>query len=179
MNGMKVRIRALEPEDVETLYQWENDQQIWHLSNTITPMSRFTLEQYVLNAGQDLYATRQMRLMIDLVKPENGRTTIGSIDLFEFEPAHRRAGVGILIHEDFRGKGYASEALSLLINYAFETLHMHQLFCNISTDNPESIRLFESKGFSLVGTKKEWNLIRNRWFDESMFQLIYRPSNQV
>jgi diamine N-acetyltransferase len=87
--------------------------------------------------------------------------------------------VGILIHEDFRGKGFASEALSLLINYAFETLHMHQLFCNISTDNPESIRLFESKGFSLVGTKKEWNLIRNRWVDESMFQLIYRPSNQV
>ncbi len=177
MNGTKVKIRALEPEDVDVLYRWENDHRIWHLSNTITPLSRFTLEQYVLNAGQDLYATRQMRLMIDLVKAENGVTTIGSIDLFEFEPAHRRAGVGILVHEEFRGKGYASEALALLINYAFETLHMHQLFCNISSDNLESIRLFESKGFIYIGTRKEWNLVRNQWQDESMFQLINQTAN--
>jgi diamine N-acetyltransferase len=177
MNGNKVNIRALEPEDVEVLYQWENDSRIWHLSNTITPLSRFTLEQYVLNAGQDLYATRQMRLMIDLVKPENGVKTIGSIDLFDFEPAHRRAGVGILVHEIFRGKGFASEALSLLIDYAFDTLHLHQLFCHISTDNPESIRLFESKGFKYIGIRKEWNLVRNQWQDESMFQLINPIAN--
>jgi diamine N-acetyltransferase len=177
MNGNKVKIRALEPEDVDVLYKWENDHRIWHLSNTITPLSRFTLEQYVMNAGQDLYATRQMRLMVDLVKAQDGVTTIGSVDLFEFEPAHRRAGVGILIHEGFRGKGFASEALDLLITYAFETLQMHQLFCNISTDNNESIRLFESKGFRYIGTKKEWNLVRNQWQDESMFQLVYQPAN--
>jgi diamine N-acetyltransferase len=172
MNGVNVRIRALEPEDIDLLYNWENDRRIWHLSNTLTPLSRFTLEQYVLSAGQDLYATRQMRLMIDLVNGENGKITIGSIDLFEFEPAHMRAGVGILIHESYRGKGYASEALQLLINYTFETLHMHQLFANISVDNPESIKLFENKGFQFIGTKKDWNKIRNQWKDESMFQLI-------
>jgi diamine N-acetyltransferase len=172
MNGVNVSIRALEPEDIDLLYSWENDRRIWHLSNTLTPLSRFTLEQYVLSAGQDLYATRQMRLMIDLVKEENGKTTIGSVDLFEFEPAHMRAGVGILIHASYRGKGYASEALQLLINYTFETLHMHQLFANISVDNPESIKLFEKKGFRYIGTKKEWNKIMNQWKDESMFQLI-------
>jgi diamine N-acetyltransferase len=175
MKGTKVFIRALEPEDVDILYKWENDSNIWHLSNTITPLSRFTLEQYVLSAGQDIFSTRQMRMMIGLQKPENGITTIGSIDLFEFEPAHQRAGVGILIHDGFRGKGYASEALDLLIKYAFETLQMHQLFVNISADNTESIRLFESKGFQLVGTKKEWNRIRNKWHDESMFQLLHKP----
>ena len=174
MNGTKVRLRALEPEDIDTLYTWENDRSIWHLSNTLTPMSRFTLEQYVLSAGQDLYATRQMRLMIDQVNVENGVRTIGSIDLFDFEPAHMRAGVGILIHKEFRGKGYASEALQLLTRYVFETLHMHQLFANISTDNQESIRLFESRGFQYIGTKKEWNKVRNEWKDESMFQLILK-----
>jgi len=173
MNGTKVRIRALEPDDVEILYKWENDRTIWHLSSTITPLSRFTLEQYVLSAGQDIYATRQMRMMIDLRKPIKGVKTIGSIDLFEFEPAHQRAGVGILIHDGFRGKGFASEALDLLINYAFETLQLHQLFTNIATDNTDSIRLFESKGFQYIGTKKEWNRIRNNWLDESMFQLIH------
>jgi diamine N-acetyltransferase len=178
MNGTKVSLRALEPDDVDILYKWENDRAIWHLSSMITPLSRFTLEQYVMSAGQDIYSTRQVRMMIDLVNPENGVKTIGSIDLFEFEPAHMRAGVGILIHDGFRGKGYASEALSLLMRYAFETIHLHQLFANISTDNTESIRLFESKGFKFIGTKKEWNRIRNNWLDESMFQLIHQQANQ-
>jgi diamine N-acetyltransferase len=174
MNGSKVSLRALEPDDVEVLYEWENNRAIWHLSNNISPLSRFTLEQYVMSAGQDIYATRQMRMMIDLRNPENGIKTIGSIDLFEFEPAHQRAGVGILILEGFRGKGYASESLELLINYAFETLQLHQLFANISTDNLESIHLFESKGFQFIGIKKEWNRIRNSWQDESMFQLVLK-----
>jgi diamine N-acetyltransferase len=117
-------------------------------------------------------------MMVDLTVPENGIKTIGSIDLFEFEPAHLRAGVGILILEGFRGKGYASEALGLLINYAFETLQLHQLFTNISADNTDSIRLFESKGFHYIGTKKEWNRVRNKWQDECMFQLIHQPGNQ-
>ncbi|MCK9400893.1 MAG: GNAT family N-acetyltransferase [Bacteroidales bacterium] len=177
MNSSKVSLRALEPDDVEILYKWENDRSIWHLSNTITPLSRFTLDQYVMSAGQDIYSTRQMRMMIDLKNPVNGIKTIGSIDLFEFEPAHQRAGVGILILEGFRGKGYASESLELLINYAFETLQLHQLFTNISADNTESVRLFESKGFQFIGVKKEWNRIRNKWQDESMFQLIHQQNN--
>jgi diamine N-acetyltransferase len=177
MKGSKVSLRALEPYDVEILYKWENDRSIWHLSNNITPLSRFTLEQYVMNAGQDIYSTRQMRMMIDLKNPVNGIKTIGSIDIFEFEPVHLRAGVGILILEGFRGKGYASESLELLINYAFETLQLHQLFSNISTDNIESIRLFESRGFQFIGIKKEWNRIRSKWQDESMFQLIHQQKN--
>jgi diamine N-acetyltransferase len=172
MKGAKVNLRALEPEDVEILYRWENDRTIWHLSNTLAPMSRFSLEQYVLSAGQDIYATHQVRLMIDLNDPQNGIKTIGSVDLFDFEPAHLRAGVGILILEDFRGKGYASEALDLLTGYATDTLQLHQLFANISTENSDSIRLFQNKGFQYIGTKKEWNRIRNQWHDESMFQLI-------
>ncbi len=178
MNGSKIKLRALEPDDVEVLYQWENDRSIWHLSSTLTPLSRFTLEQYVLSAGQDIYATRQMRMMIELLQPEDEIRTVGSIDLFDFEPAHRRAGVGILIHENFRGKGYASEALEILIRYASETLHLHQLFANIATENAESVRLFVNKGFQFIGTKKEWNLVRNVWKDESMFQLLLRQNHQ-
>jgi len=172
MNGNNVKLRALEPEDVDILYQWENDHTIWHLSNTMTPLSRFHLEQYVLSAGQDIFATKQLRMMIDLVQSQEGLRTIGSVDLFEFEPAHRRAGVGILIHKDFRGKGFASEALGLLVDYTRDTLQLHQLFASIATDNKDSIRLFENKGFRLIGIKKDWNRIKNRWCDENLYQLI-------
>lgn len=177
MVGKNVALRALEPSDVEILYKWENDMSIWHLSNTIMPLSRFTLEQYVLGANHDIYSSKQLRMMIDLVSPDDETSTIGSIDLFDFEPTHRRAGVGILILKEFRGKGYASEALDLLTDYAFNTLQLHQLFCNISPANTESIKLFTSKDFMLVGTKKDWNRVKNSWFDESLFQLLSPHKN--
>jgi diamine N-acetyltransferase len=173
MTGNKVHLRALEPDDVEILYKWENDMSIWHLSTTIAPLSRFTLEQYVINSNQDIYTTHQLRMMIDLVRPEGEMKTIGSVDLFDFEPTHQRAGVGILIHKDYRGMGFASEALDLLIEYSFNTLQLHQLFCNIMPENAESIKLFASKNFILVGTKKDWNRIRNTFQDECLFQLIH------
>lgn len=172
MIGSKVSLRALEPDDVGLLYRWENDRSIWHLSNTITPLSKFTLEQYVMDSALDIYASKQLRMMIDLLEETNGIKTIGSIDLFDFEPTHQRAGIGILILQDFRGKGFASEAMDLLIDYAFTTLQIHQLFSNIAPDNNDSIRLFESKGFRLVGIKKDWNRIRNIWQDECLYQKI-------
>ena len=89
IKGDKIFLRAMELSDAELMYQWENDMSIWHLSNTLTPFSKFTLEQYVMNAHQDIYTTKQLRLMIDLISE---RETIGSIDLFEFDPGHRRAG---------------------------------------------------------------------------------------
>lgn len=171
MIGKKINLRALEPSDVEILYRWENDVNIWHLSTTIAPFSRYSIEQYILNSS-DIYTNRQVRFMIDRRDMPDRAETIGAIDLFEFEPIHMRAGVGILLLEDYRGKGYASEALDLLINYAFGSLQLHQVFCNISPDNVDSLYLFKSKGFRLAGTKKEWNRIRNSWHDECLFQLF-------
>lgn len=169
--GGFISLRALEPEDAEHLYVWENDCRIWHLSNTIAPLSRFALEQYILNTGQDIYATRQLRLMVDL-ESKGKKTSIGSVDLFEFEPLHLRAGAGILIHEKYRGKGYASKALTLLIGYAFGTLRLHQLYAHVSASNHDSIKLFQHNGFLPAGVKKEWNRLYDGWEDELIFQLI-------
>lgn len=177
MTGNRITLRALEPDDVGLLYRWENDMSIWHLSNTITPLSKFTLEQYVMDSALDIFATRQLRMMIDLKDEMDGIRTIGSIDLFDYEPTHLRAGVGIMILKEFRGRGLASEALELLIHYAFDTLQMHQVYCNIATDNPESIRLFKSKGFRLVGTKRDWNRIHNIWQNECLYQLLNQNGN--
>jgi len=169
MTGEKIHLRALEPTDIDLLYDWENDREIWPVSNTIAPFSRFVLEQYILNAHQDIYTTRQLRLMIDLA---DEKKTIGTVDLFEFDPGHRRVGLGILIQKAERGKGYAKEALALIIEYCFSTLMVHQIFCNITSENEISIKLFQSKGFEIVGLKKDWLFINNQWKDEYMLQLI-------
>jgi diamine N-acetyltransferase len=169
--GNNIVLRALEPEDIDLLYQWENDRESWHLSNTLTPFSRFALEQYVMAADQDIFTAKQLRLMIDKNEAD-GKECIGAIDLFDFDPVNKRAGIGILISKKERNKGFASEALKSLIQYCFNTLELHQLFCNIETTNASSLKLFQKQGFEITGNKKEWIRKNNQWDDEYFLQLI-------
>jgi diamine N-acetyltransferase len=166
-----IKLRALEPADIDLLYFWENDTTLWTVSESITPYSRFELEKYILSEG-DIFANRQLRLMIDSC--QNGDSvTVGTIDLFDFNPVHLRAGLGILIYSlSNRRKGYASQALTMVIEYAFSVLNIAVLYCNISANNPTSIRLFEKAGFEKCGFKKSWNRTPNGREDEIMFQLI-------
>ncbi|MFA5782325.1 MAG: GNAT family protein [Bacteroidales bacterium] len=161
--------RAPEPKDIDLLYKWENDTSIWHLSNTVTPFSKHVLDEYILHASEDIYTAKQLRLMIDIT--ETCETT-GCIDLFDFDPVNMRAGIGILISEKFRNKGYASEALSMLVDYTFNTLHLHQLYCNITVDNEVSLKLFKKHNFRIIGLKKEWIRHKDIWIDEYILQLI-------
>jgi diamine N-acetyltransferase len=172
LHGTNIHLRMPEPKDIDLLYQWENDLTVWRVSTTVVPFSRFQMEQYVMNSQHDIYSERQLRLMIDLVESNGPAKTIGCIDLFDFDPLNRRAGVGILIIPEAREKGYASEALGLLIRYSFEILQLHQLYCNITRGNDPSIRLFTNSGFAQIGIKKDWRIIDNNWADEIMFQLI-------
>ena len=171
LKGKNLELRALEPADVDLLYQWENDGKIWHVSNTVTPFSRFMLEQYVLNTEQDIFTTKQLRLMIDKVDGKK-KKAIGNIDLFAFDPINKRAGIGILIISEERNKGYATEALKILLDYCFEVLHLHQVYCNISTDNEASLELFKKLKFNVIGVKKDWLHIRDKWVDEYLLQRV-------
>ncbi len=164
-------LRAVEKSDLEVLYACENDRSVWKVSNTQTPFSRYVLEQYLDTAHQDIYTNKQLRLMICT---HDSGIAVGTIDLFEFEPAHARIGVGVLIFETFRNKGYAYEALCCLKRYAFETLLLNQLYCNISASNSDSIRLFEKLGFQHSGLKKSWNKTAEGQFEDELFYQLIR-----
>jgi len=169
LSSEHILLRAIEPADIDLLYQWENDTGNWVVSNTQTPFSRFVLEQYITSAHEDIYTVKQLRLIIC----NTDSHPIGSIDLFDFDPNNLRAGIGILIGDKTeRKKGYASEALKLLIDYSFTTLNLHQLYCNITTDNESSILLFQKHGFQITGIKKQWVRDGNKYKDELLLQLI-------
>jgi diamine N-acetyltransferase len=176
MTGKNISLRAVELSDAELIYQWENDTSVWQVSNTITPFSRYIIEQYILNSDQDIFTAKQLRLMIDLIDVDN-ITTIGAIDLFDFDPMHLRAGVGILIGSDYRLKGYASKALEELKNYAFNTLQLHQLFCHITPDNKASLSLFQKHGFVMCGRRSEWIRVNDVWTDEFILQCFNPKKN--
>lgn len=169
IRGKKIGLRAMEPKDAEILYRWENDMELWSSGQTLTPYSRFSIEQFVQDSAKDIYEAKQLRLMI---QTSDLHATVGAIDLFDFDPFHLRAAVGILINTPHRRKGYASEALELLKEYAFNTLRLHQLYCSIREDNQESISLFKKSNFQITGKKDDWLWDGSRWKGELFLQLV-------
>ncbi|MEZ5071851.1 MAG: GNAT family protein [Bacteroidales bacterium] len=169
-----VCLRALEPGDVELLYAWENDPAVWHLSSTLVPFSRHILRQYLDQAAQDIFTQKQLRLVICL---RTDLRPLGTIDLFEFEPHHKRAGVGILIAEPAdRGKGYARDALDALIAYAFSVLDLRQLHCQIAPENEASLSLFQKAGFRVTGRLEQWYNVDGAYRDMLFLQLLRSDS---
>lgn len=170
LKGENIYLRALEPEDLDFVFAIENNEEIWEVSNTQTPYSRFLIHQYLENAHQDIYIAKQLRLAIC---KNDSFEAIGLIDLFDFDPKNKRAGVGIVIQNQVdRNQGVGKESLALLINYSFKQLGLHQLFANIGADNEPSLKLFSTFGFQKIGLKKDWNFSNHKFYDEYMFQLI-------
>jgi diamine N-acetyltransferase len=169
LKGEHIYLRALEPEDLEFVHAIENDENIWYLSQTQTPYSKFLIKQYLESAHKDIYETKQLRLVISNYNDE----ALGMIDVFDFDFLNKRAGIGILIKsEGNRGKGIGTEALQLLISYCFTHLNLHQLFCNISENNEASIKLFTKQGFHKIGLKKDWTFNNKNYHNEFLLQLI-------
>lgn len=152
MNHPHVILRAMEPEDLDTLYKIENNQELWAVSATNVPYSRFALHEYVETNTNDIYADKQVRLMID----NDAGETVGIIDLMNFSPQHSRAEVGIVIMKPHRQKGYATAAMEKLVAYARQTLHLHQLFLVTECDNKNCLLLFEKLGFEKTALLKQW-----------------------
>lgn len=168
LQGEHIYLRALEPEDLEFMYRIENDTSLWHLSNTQMPYSKFIIKQYLKNAQQDIYEAKQLRLTIcDL-----NHNCIGLIDVFDFDPKNKRAGIGIIITSEHREKGHGNEALKLLIDYCFSSLHLHQVYANIEENNPQSLSLFQKNGFKICGLKTDWNFNGTTYTNEYILQRI-------
>lgn len=169
LEGAYISLRALEPEDLDFLFEVENNTRFWEVSHTQVPFSKFILKQYLNNAHLDIYESKQLRLMI--VEKEC-QQPVGMIDFFDFNPQHKRAGIGILINTKHQNNGYAFDALNVFTYYCFQHLDLHQLYANITPDNESSTRLFEKSGFKLIGEKKDWLYVNGDFKNELIYQLI-------
>lgn len=168
LKGNQIYLRALEPDDLSFIYELENNTAIWEISGTTTPYSKHVLKQYLDNAHRDIYDVKQLRLCIC-----KGEKVLGLIDLFDFDPRNKRAGVGIVILEEKeRNQGSGTEAIQLLCDYGFTTLGLRQLFANVMEDNLTSLYLFKKMGFEEVGIKKDWIYSNGEFKNEILLQKI-------
>lgn len=171
IEGAKCCLRALEPSDLKTMYGWENDSSLWRVSGATAPFSHHQLASLIAEQQYDIYATRQLRLVVE-VESDGEKCCIGAVDLFEFDPLNRRCGVGIIISEEFRRMGYAKDALQTMETYARNILQLHQLWCSVAEDNEPSLRLFEGAGYQQCGVRREWILTPQGAISEVLFQKI-------
>ena len=163
-----IHLRALEPEDIENMYRWENDQTLWTTSNTHAPFSKHVLTQYIMEAQRfDIQTAKELRLVI-----EAEGQTVGCIDLFNIDVFNHRTEVGILINKDFRNMKYATSAIKALCDYAKTHLQMHQLCAEILSSNEVSLHLFGKCGFAHTGTKKDWFFENGKYEDVEVFQKL-------
>lgn len=161
-------LRALEPDDLDILYDTENDKSLWKYSNTSSPFSKHSLKKFIENSHLDIIEHKQVRLVLS----DKNNLPFGFIDLFKYDMINKRAGVGIIIFEKYRSRGLGSISLDLIENYVKKYIPIHQLYANISSENTESIKLFEKHNYLKVGNKKDWIYYNNKYFNELLYQKI-------
>lgn len=169
LQSERLLLRALEPEDLEQLYRWENNPEWWDFGNTLSPYSRYLLKAYIADSHRDIYESKQLRLMVIL---RSTGVAIGMVDLYDFDPHHKRAAVGILIDPLYRNSGIAVEALGILQNYAFSFLKLHQLYAYVSVNNEASKNLFSHCGYAITGKLADWIIEKNGYSDVLIMQLM-------
>lgn len=171
LKGKKIFLRAVEPSDATKLMLWENNPKHWKVTDTEVPFSLHGIHQ-LIEQQQHIRSMGQLRLMICLIESE---LPVGAIDLYDADFRHEKAAIGILIgEEEHRNKGYASESLQVMVEYARDFLELHNLYCSVQADNLDSISLFDNAGFERVGMRKEWFLIKGERIDEICFQLCLK-----
>ena len=164
----KINLRALELDDLEFLFEIENNRKLWKVSYTILPFSRYHLEKYIKESNHDIFTEKQFRFVISM----GNKNPVGLIDLFDFDPLNHRAGVGIAIEGVYRRKGYAFESIKLIEDISKKDLQIHQLYVNVGIENKISLDLFKKLGYVEIGIKKDWNYINGQFTDEVLLQKI-------
>ena len=162
-------LRALEPEDLDILYEWENNAELWKYGSTLTPYSKFALRDYLTNSLQGIIHTRQLRLMaIDI----NTNLAVGTIDLFDYDPVDQKACIGILVDTKYRGKGWGEDMMNLTAEYAFSVLHLNQIYAYIPISNTSSYNLLCKCGYIQTGLLKSWHKTTEGFEDVWFMQLV-------
>lgn len=164
----RIKLRTLIVEDKAKMLGWENDSTNWLVSQTRVPFSAAIIEDYI-NSSQDVFVHGQIRFVI-----EHQNQAVGCLDLFEYDPINQRVGVGILIEDEFRQQGFASEALTVIESYVKEVLLCHQIYCTVLSNNENSHQLFKKLNYSESGVKKDWCRTSDGWVNAHFYQKLIR-----
>jgi diamine N-acetyltransferase len=143
LHGQKSKLKLALPSDAPLILQWENNPAFWPITEQPGPFELAQIEEALHQSGS-LERHQQARWIVhDLtMRP------VGLLDLFNFDAAQKKAGIGILIGSPSdRQKGYASDAIRTLLLRLRAIQQIETLECMIHEDNFQSLHLFQHLGF--------------------------------
>lgn len=170
LTDKRIRLRAPEPADLDFLYILENSDGAEGSGFTAAPISRRMLHDYIESYSADINTDGQLRLIVEDIA--SGKP-IGTADISDYDCRDRRGFVGIIIAENFRHRGFGSETLRLLCDYASSTLGMHQLAAIVELGNEASKALFTACGFRPAGRLRSWLRRGRSYSDALIFQRLF------
>lgn len=169
LENSKIRLRPLEPSDLEFLYLWENDTSLWQYGDTRAPLSKELLENYIQNYDANILTAKQIRLMI---VEKMSDTIIGTVDLYDVDIYNSRASIGLLIIPEFQGKGFGKETITLLEDYVLNSIGLSQLVNYIPETNINCLSLFKKLGYEQTGCLLHWHRIGREFQNVIVMQHI-------
>jgi RimJ/RimL family protein N-acetyltransferase len=160
--GKLVRLRAFERADVEMHWAFMNDYDTVRSmsSGMLYPTSREDEARYL--EQQTGYTRGEYQFAMETLSGQ----LIGRCGFTRVDWKNRLAEIGIMIGEaEFRGKGYGSDALRLLIRIAFEELNLHKLKLSVFAFNLQALGCYEKCGFIREGLLKDELFREGRYHD--------------
>jgi diamine N-acetyltransferase len=164
MDGLK--LRALEPEDLDQLVRWEADHVDAGLR--VAPYSRAVLKRYLDESHRDFWEAEQVRFVLSAA---DGRA-LGLFDVFNAQPVHQRAEVALLIDPGFRGQGFGRQGLKLVEDWAFGRAGLRSLYAEVFSDNDPAQHVFAASGYERSGVLKAWYRVGREFRDVQLFQKL-------
>jgi len=138
--GSRVDLEPFEEWHIEETREWINNEYITMHMGGRFPVGVAEQNAWYKNLMKD--KTKKKLIVVD-----KSLKDVGMVSLLNIDHKNQNTEVGIYISPEYQGKGYAKEALSMILNFAFRELNMHKIYAFIYIDNSPSRKLFESVGF--------------------------------
>jgi len=150
LKGKKVKLVPLTSDDIPVLFEWINDREQVLFNAPYKPVNEISHREWFESVRhRDDVVIFGIRLI------ETDRL-IGSCQLLNISAVHRVAELQIRIGQvDARGHGYGTEAVGLLLDFAFKDRNLHRLFLHVFATNAAAIRAYEKAGFVREGLLRE------------------------
>lgn len=169
----RVRLRPLEPADLETARRWVHDPEIMRTVNRALPVSRQEQRQWYRD-----YVTRRDRVIFAIEAVGRRPTYIGNAALNPIDWRARKAELMIYIgHPRYRGKGYGTEAIHALLALAFQQLNLHRVYLYTMASNVRAQRAFARCGFHLEGRQRD-DVFQDGRYEDSIRMARIKPASR-
>lgn len=166
LEGKTLRFRPLDVNDVLQIHSYTSDEDAsrfigWKLMKTPEETLRHIEEMRKREAaGTHIYAS---------IILEETKELIGTAMIFNFDLEARHAEIGYVLHPKHWGRGYGTEVISMMDDFAFDTLHLHKLHAQVVEANTGSLRILQKNGYQLEGRLRDYYLIDSRYQDALLY----------